>query len=242
MGKLIDLTGKYGRLTVLERAEDDKWNHRRYLCRCECGNEVVVDRSNLRSGNSKSCGCLFAAEDLIGKTYSRLKVLKRVENGKNFMRRYLCRCECGTETVVRAEHLKSGNVSSCGCLARELTSSRRGEKHGRWKGGRVKKSSGYLRIYSPDHPAATKSGYVVEHRLVMEAHLGRYLFTDEVVHHKNGIRDDNRTENLELCTVGSHFKGQRVGDLVKWAQEVLDEHHYGATRPRSTHLKDAVAI
>ena len=59
MGKFIDETGNcYGRLTVLSRAENDRYNNARWLCRCECGNEVVTSGVSLRSGRTKSCGCL----------------------------------------------------------------------------------------------------------------------------------------------------------------------------------------
>ncbi len=81
-------------------------------------------------------------------------------------------------------------------------------------------SHGYVQVYRPDHPNARKAGWVLEHTAVMSEILGRALLPGENVHHKNGIRDDNRPENLELWTT-SQPKGQRVDDKVDWAIELL---------------------
>lgn len=85
-------------------------------------------------------------------------------------------------------------------------------------GGRLKRRDGYISVHTPDHPNANGDGRVLEHRLVMEQMLGRRLRPFENVHHRNGVRDDNRPENLELWTK-PQAAGQRVADLVAWVVE-----------------------
>lgn len=82
-------------------------------------------------------------------------------------------------------------------------------------GSRFTMAAGYIKIHMPEHPGANSDGYVLEHRLVMEHTLGRRLEKGESVHHKNGVRGDNRPDNLELW-VKAQPSGQRVEDLVKW--------------------------
>ncbi|MDD5551197.1 MAG: NUMOD3 domain-containing DNA-binding protein [Candidatus Omnitrophica bacterium] len=76
-----------------------------------------------------------------------------------------------------------------------------------WKGGKYKDGDGYIYIYKPEHPFATKNGYILEHRLIMEKAIGRYLTQKEVVHHKNEDTSDNYLENLLLFANNSeHIK------------------------------------
>lgn len=89
-------------------------------------------------------------------------------------------------------------------------------------GCKYKRKSGYVMIYAPDYHKSHAGArcMVPEHRYVMAKHLGRKLREDEVVHHKNGIRDDNRIENLELWSK-MHPSGQKIKDLVQYAKEIL---------------------
>jgi len=88
-----------------------------------------------------------------------------------------------------------------------------------WKGGKRRSTDGYIYFWtSPDdffYPMATVNGAIAEHRLVMAKHINRCLQSWELVHHKNGLRDDNRIENLELTMRGSHIhrhgKGYKDG-------------------------------
>ncbi len=79
------------------------------------------------------------------------------------------------------------------------------ENHWNWKGGKTRHNSGYILVYQPNHPYRDKSNYIMEHRLAMEQILGRYLTRKEIVHHKNGIKDDNRPENLVLTVLNKNW-------------------------------------
>lgn len=83
------------------------------------------------------------------------------------------------------------------------------EKSPFWKGGKLTRGLGYVYIYMPGHPNATayKGKYIAEHRFVMANKIGRPLRNDEIVHHINGKKDDNRIENLELLTNKTHHSG-----------------------------------
>ena len=98
---------------------------------------------------------------------------------------------------------------------------RSGPNHPDWKGGRHIDKDGYVPVWCEDHPNRRKyCRYMFEHRLVMEAHLGRLLNPEEVVHHRNGDKKDNRIENLELFeSNAAHLRETLAGQCPRWTPE-----------------------
>lgn len=123
-----DLAGqRFGRLVVLQPTEERASNGSvKWLCSCDCGNTTVVKTTNLRSGNTQSCGCLAKEvrverlkanrKDLTGLVFEKLTVIEDTGKVDNQRRHFwLCQCECGNLIEVRDNSLTSGNTKSCGC-------------------------------------------------------------------------------------------------------------------------------
>jgi len=108
-----------------------------------------------------------------------------------------CR-ECDQTFIPDRTGRKAPNFCSKACANRRTARNRSTTK------GYVVSAKGYRHLYRPGHPMAMKSGYVAEHRLVVAEALGRMLTSDEVVHHINGVKDDNRLENLEVLQKREH--------------------------------------
>ncbi len=168
----IDETGnRYGRLTVVRWVGNRKW-----LCRCDCGNEREVIATTLRLGQQRSCGCLRNEKsrerarekyiDEMGKRFGRLVVVKRTAYTETETEsRWICLCDCGRTVEVEGTHLRSsverGGIISCGCWRSELAAKRltdwsrdhSGPEHHRWKGTEV--SYGALHVWVKKHKTKT---------------------------------------------------------------------------------------
>jgi len=100
----------------------------------------------------------------------------------------------------------------------KISKANSGHLNGMWKGGKWKNEGGYILVNKRDHPNANLGGYIFEHRLAMEKKIGRLLEKWEIVHHKNGIKDDNRPENLELWA-RAHITGIRIKDFLDYYEK-----------------------
>lgn len=202
-GKLIDLAGQvFGDWTVIERVENNKHGHTVWRCQCSCGTEKPLRTSDLRR-REVSTGCNDCVGDRLrmdvnGQVFGQLTAIEYVgrRNGAALWR---CRCMCGEEKIVSLGCLRSGKTKSCG----------------HWRGKGCITKFGYRIMRMPDHPNAGSQGYIFEHVAVMSEMLGRPLIDGENVHHRNGIRHDNRPDNLELWKV-MQPSGQRIDDLIDY--------------------------
>lgn len=236
MSRLKNIVGQtFGLLTVVKRhSQNNSAGHTQWVCSCECGNTTVATGTNLKSGSTKSCGCLKHKPahnrlDLVGERFGRLVVLPdgHEVRGKRNVKYWNCQCDCGNTTSVTTGKLRSGHTISCGCWSKEQSSriamaylvGKRSLAPNGTLPPRIKKG-GYVKIHDRYHHRADKAGFVFEHIKVMERHLGRKMLPNEYVHHKNGVNNDNRIENLELWVTGQPF-GQRINDRGKFYVEFL---------------------
>lgn len=126
---------RFGKLVVLERAENSKDRRRRYLCKCDCGRSIIVKAKYLNNGDTRSCGCYKNMENYrmnnykeaskkIGEKYGKLQIVDIVlnkERGKYLM---VCSCDCGSISLKCYTKMRQGKTVSCGCYGRELRSKR----------------------------------------------------------------------------------------------------------------------
>lgn len=235
MRTIIDLTGKIIRnWTILNKKIIN--NKTYWECQCKCGNISNIINWNLLHLNYNHCiKCkpVYKAfgvpppnkinlTELIGKKFGSLTLIKEIEPKKmsgQFRRFVLCQCDCGQNREINLKHLLNGHTKSCGCLLFKK------DEFGFIKNRRkkYKTKTGYIKIYAPNHPNCDRNEYVLEHVLVMSKLLGRPIKKGETIHHRNGIRDDNKEENLELWT-HSHPHGQRVKDVYEFCLKYINKY------------------
>ena len=117
VNRIEDLTGqRFGKLTVLRLAPEYKGGPALWECRCDCGNLKTVRASKLKSGETKSCGCLKKENfDLAGKRFGKLTVLKLISAPNAKVKLWECQCDCGNHITASTKQLLNGEVTSCGC-------------------------------------------------------------------------------------------------------------------------------
>ena len=174
-----------------EAMEEDRLNDKR-ICLCGC-RELIRNKDNQgryrlwKKGHSKRTWKYFT---------------------KANKKECLCACGCGTKIYdVRTDGLPKKYYPG-----HNLTFPT-GPIHPSWKGGRYKDVNGYMVVYVENHPRAY-CNTIREHTLIMEKHLGRYLAKNEIVHHINGHRADNRIQNLRLMTNSEHTRLHQIVDRV----------------------------
>ncbi len=125
-----DLTGqRFGDLVAIRRVESVN-RKTMWLCRCDCGNEKIVEKQALKTGRTTNCGCKQRMtqrgkrpKDLTGQKFGRLTAIEPTKRrdckGSVYWK---CRCDCGGEAEVTEDSLKTGNTVSCGCRRQEIHS------------------------------------------------------------------------------------------------------------------------
>lgn len=154
---LKDITGqRFGRVVVLFR--DGKTNDRtaKWQVQCDCGQQFTVEGKALRTGHTKSCGCLsreraseFHTKNLIGKRFGRLLVVARAASSQTRAALWRAKCDCGAERIIKGNSLRSGATVSCGCFHKETMAARIGKKHQNWKPELTAKDRAHRRLGTP---------------------------------------------------------------------------------------------
>jgi endogenous inhibitor of DNA gyrase (YacG/DUF329 family) len=173
---------------------------------CEkCGKGVTRKHSAFRDHTFCSKECYLTSDYLVER--------RNASNARRFAGKRVVRpCrQCGADVERAISQFKANTFCSRTCEG----------AFARARATRLVNSHGYVWVFvGKDYPGAGRQGQILEHRKVMQDHLGRALTVEENVHHVNGDRQDNRLENLELWS-RSQPPGQRVADKLAWAREFI---------------------
>ena len=239
---MIDLVGQtFGRLTVLARAPTkNKKTYWHCVCSCENKTELDVEAYNLKSGHTKSCGCLHGDEglrrlnDLTGQKFGRLTVLRRDEDyvspkGKHHVK-WVCQCDCEKHSIisVSVNSLRNGHTTSCGCFLEES----RSEVHKKYNDYKI--VDDYVIMYTSkgeefyvDLEDFDKVKDICWH-MTSDGYLANKTKDDIILLHRlvmdcpenlqvdhiggNVTKNDNRKSNLRLVTQSQNNMNRNVSD------------------------------
>lgn len=146
----IDLTGKrFGKLLVLsDSGYRTSSGGIKWICHCDCGKQKTISSSHLRSGDTRSCGCMKMHDTIkrmVGKRFDRLTVLyDSGDRGPDGSINWMCQCDCGKQKAISSNRLRMGTTRSCGCLSLEMLPDKRKRIKNRIKSNLVGKRFGRL--------------------------------------------------------------------------------------------------
>jgi transcription initiation factor TFIIIB Brf1 subunit/transcription initiation factor TFIIB len=168
----------------------------------------------------KAMGVTLRGRAMAKSTRRHLSTLKRLDIPENLLRElHSRRMSCREMAAVLGCHEETIRQRLIEMALPRLPGQARPDRNTFWNGGYTVDDNGYILQHSPDHPHATKGGYVRQHRLVMEKKLGRYLAPREVVDHRNGDTSDNSPENLRLfASNAEHLRATLTGRRVPAAE------------------------
>lgn len=198
-----------------------RYNGRMSNCACGCGETAPEGKSFKRGHWSRT------PEARVGYTERRIRLAPKNPSG-------LCECGCGELTPLAASD-NPGRGYRAGHHLRFVPGHQvqSGSASHKWKGGRFVHRSGYVFVMAPEHHSANRDGYVLEHRLVIEQHLGRQLSKQEHVHHVDGDKANNALSNLVVLQKRAHHKLHAGAGLAAWRAAnpaAASAHHVAAGR------------
>lgn len=192
----------------------------RFFCSREC-----ADKVGCKPRRGEHVPCLVCATPIylnttdkkLGKKYCSYDCHNAAQTKDKTVKACV---ECGNEMQLRpSEAVRQFCGNACAIKGRTIRAIDR-----LYDGRRILKTAqGYLEVYYPEHPNANSGKRVFEHRLVMEKVIGRYLSKTEQVDHINGVKDDNRPENLQILSASDHGRKSNVEQKAKLETALLEE-------------------
>lgn len=209
MAKKLDLIGqRFTRLEVLEEARTKK-DERGWKCRCDCGNEIILSTRQLRTGNTKSCGCLHRemvskqfSKDITNQRFGKLVAIEPTKERKHGSIIWKCQCDCGNIHYASTENLLGNNVQSCGCL----------HSRGNQKIKNILQQNNILFI--PEYPIRINNiNYYFDFALLKDNQIYCFIEYDGILHfEQDQYHGWNNQNNWERTQLNDKIKNQYCKD------------------------------